>query len=138
MPIIQRLRRAEIIQASLTSGSARFPWWWKGASEDATQQETADKVAEDCRLESENRRTKAKDAMPKGPKGEKRPADVIGNAIKIARIATGEEEEALTEDGKDKAAVSLGKRGGRAEQKISHERRSDIAQKAAKSRWTKS
>ena len=29
--------------------------------------------------------------MPKGPKGQRRPADVIGNAIKVARIATGEE-----------------------------------------------
>ena len=37
--------------------------------------------------------------MPKGPQGQKRPADVIGNAIKVARLATGEEEEALTEDG---------------------------------------
>ena len=31
--------------------------------------------------------------MPKGPKGERRPADVIGNAVKIMRIATGEEPE---------------------------------------------
>ena len=31
--------------------------------------------------------------MPKGPKGEKRPADVIGTAVKVARIATGEIEE---------------------------------------------
>ena len=31
--------------------------------------------------------------MPKGPRGERRPADVIGNAIKVARIATGEIEE---------------------------------------------
>ena len=31
--------------------------------------------------------------MPKGPKGQKRPADVIGNAIKVMRIATGEEVE---------------------------------------------
>ncbi len=51
--------------------------------------------------------------MPRGPKGEKRPADVIGNAIKVARIATGE-EEAWTDDGKDKAAQSLGRRGGKA------------------------
>ena len=29
------------------------------------------------------------------PKGEKRPADVIGNAVKVMRIATGEEPEAL-------------------------------------------
>jgi len=27
--------------------------------------------------------------MPRGPKGEKRPADVIGNAVKVMRIATG-------------------------------------------------
>ena len=33
--------------------------------------------------------------MPKGPRGEKRPADVIGNAVKAMRIATGEEEEEL-------------------------------------------
>jgi hypothetical protein len=31
--------------------------------------------------------------MPRGPKGEKRPADAIGNAILIAKIATGEMEE---------------------------------------------
>ncbi|MCC2652439.1 MAG: hypothetical protein K0Q60_2602 [Microvirga sp.] len=28
--------------------------------------------------------------MPRGPKGEKRPADVIGNAVHVTRIATGE------------------------------------------------
>ena len=33
--------------------------------------------------------------MPKGPKGEKRPADVIGNAALVMRIATGEETETL-------------------------------------------
>lgn len=45
--------------------------------------------------------------MPKGPQGQKRPADVIGNDSKVARIATGEEVEALTDDGKDKAAVGM-------------------------------
>jgi hypothetical protein len=76
--------------------------------------------------------------MPKGPKGEKRPADVIGNAIKIARIATGEEDEALTEDGKDAAAVSLGKRGGKARaQMLSKEKRAEIARRAAGERWSK-
>ena len=74
--------------------------------------------------------------MPKGPKGQKRPADVIGNAIKVARIATGEEEETLTDDGKDKAAVSLGKRGGKARAEVlSKKRRSEIARKAAARRW---
>jgi hypothetical protein len=32
-------------------------------------------------------------AMPRSPKGEKRPADVIGNAVKVMQIATGEIEE---------------------------------------------
>lgn len=74
--------------------------------------------------------------MPKGPKGEKRPADVVSNAVKIARIATGEEEEDLTEDGKDKAAVSLGKRGGEARAKaLNAKQRAEIARKAAKKRW---
>jgi hypothetical protein len=77
--------------------------------------------------------------MPKGPKGEKRPADVIGNAVKVMRIATGEEEEALTEDGKDKAAVSLGSRGGKARaQSMTPERRAEIARKAAAKRWNES
>jgi hypothetical protein len=33
--------------------------------------------------------------MPKGPRGERRPADVIGAAVKVMRIATGEEAEVL-------------------------------------------
>jgi hypothetical protein len=77
-------------------------------------------------------------SMPKGPKGEKRPADVIGNAIKIAKIAIGEEEDVTTDDGKDKAAVSLGRRGGKARaENMSAERRAEIAKKAAKSRWNR-
>jgi hypothetical protein len=31
--------------------------------------------------------------MPKGPRGEKRPADVIGNAVRVMRIATGDAQE---------------------------------------------
>ena len=76
--------------------------------------------------------------MPKGPQGQKRPADVIGNAIKVARIATGEEVEALTDDGKDKAAVSMGKRGGKARaEALSKKRRAEIARQAAEKRWKK-
>ena len=48
--------------------------------------------------------------MPKGPKGEKRPADVIGAAVKVMQIATGEIEEDIDGDGKDKAAVELGRK----------------------------
>jgi len=74
--------------------------------------------------------------MPKGPKGQRRPADVIGNAIKVARIAAGEEAEDLTEDGKNLYAVGLGKRGGRARAKVlTAKRRSEIARRAAIKRW---
>ena len=48
--------------------------------------------------------------MPQGPKGQKRPADVIGNAIHVMRIGTGEIKESSTTDGKDAAAVALGRK----------------------------
>jgi hypothetical protein len=79
--------------------------------------------------------------MPRGPKGEKRPADVIGNAVHVMRIATGEiEEEYETRPEKNPAAVELGRRGGarggraRAE-KLTPEERQAIAKRAARSRW---
>jgi hypothetical protein len=76
--------------------------------------------------------------VPKGPKGEKRPADVIGNAVKIAQIATGEIEDEIPDDGKDKAAQSLGKKGGAARaKKLTKERRIEIAKTAAEKRWSK-
>ena len=49
--------------------------------------------------------------MPRGPKGEKRPADVIGAAIMVGRFATGEIEEGTEPE--TKAAAALGKRGGK-------------------------
>jgi len=74
--------------------------------------------------------------MPRGPKGDKRPADVIGNAFHVTRIATGEIEQTTTEDGKNAAAVALGRMGGKARAEgMSAKRRSEIAKKAAKSRW---
>jgi hypothetical protein len=77
--------------------------------------------------------------MPRGPKGEKRPADVIGNAVHVMRIATGEIEEIIPDDGKDPAAKALGKKGGTARAKsITPERRAEIARKAASKRWGKS
>jgi len=75
--------------------------------------------------------------MPKGPKGEKRPADVIGTAIKVAKIATGEVEDETTDDGKNKAAQELGRMGGAARaKKLSKKRRSEIAKAAAAKRWS--
>jgi hypothetical protein len=78
--------------------------------------------------------------MAKGPKGEKRKADVIGNAVLVMRIATGQVEETDPAKGKNPAAVALGKlggaKGGKARAKsLSKEKRSAIAKKAAKSRW---
>ncbi len=75
--------------------------------------------------------------IPPGPKGEKRPADVIGNAVKVMRIATGEETDPLpADDGKDAAAKALGKKGGAARAKsLTSERRAEIAKKAAQKRW---
>ena len=76
--------------------------------------------------------------MPKGPKGEKRPADAVGAAVMVAKIATGEIEDELTDDGKNKAAVELGRKGGRARaKKLTPEQRREIARKAAKTRWGK-
>jgi hypothetical protein len=75
--------------------------------------------------------------MPRGPKGEKRPADVNKNAVLIARIATGEGEDVTADDGKNAAAVALGRMGGKARAAgLSKKRRKEIALKAAKSRWT--
>jgi hypothetical protein len=76
--------------------------------------------------------------MPRGHKGEKRPADAIGNAIVIAKIATGEIENITTDDGKNAAAVALGRMGGKARAEgMTAKRRKEIATKAAKSRWGK-
>lgn len=75
--------------------------------------------------------------MPKGPKGQKRPADVIGCAVKVAKIATGEiQEEPTTEKEYTRKA---GKIGGKARaEKLSPRKRKQIAKKAAQARWKKS
>jgi hypothetical protein len=77
--------------------------------------------------------------MPRGPKGERRPRDVIGNAVHVMRIATGEIEESFpTDDGKNKAAQELGRLGGKARAKgMSAKKRKEIAKKAAEKRWAK-
>jgi len=75
--------------------------------------------------------------MPKGPRGEKRPADVIGAAVKVMRIATGEETEEV--DSVKSAAAELGARGGKARAKnLTPEQRAEIARAAATARWKKS
>jgi hypothetical protein len=74
--------------------------------------------------------------MPRGPKGEKRLADAVGNAVMITRIATGEMEDITTEDGRNAAAVALGRMGGKARAKgPSAKKRSEIAKKSTEKRW---
>ena len=69
--------------------------------------------------------------MPKGSQGQRRPAAVI-----IAKIATGEIKDVTTEDGKNAAAVALGRMGGKARAAgMSSKKRKEIAKKAAQSRW---
>ena len=76
--------------------------------------------------------------MPRGPKGEKRSTDAIGDAIMISRIATGEIGDLTTQDGKNAAAVALGRMGGKARaESMTARRRREIAKKAAASRWSK-
>lgn len=75
--------------------------------------------------------------MPNNPK---RPRDPNQLAHLIAAIATGETEDVKTEDGKNPAAVALGRKGGLQGGKaranaLSSDERKAIAQKAAATRW---
>ena len=64
--------------------------------------------------------------MSRGPRDESRPADMVNNDEIKADI-----------EGKDPAAVALGRKGGQARAKgLSKERRREIAQKAARTRWS--
>jgi hypothetical protein len=72
--------------------------------------------------------------MPKGPRGEKRPADVVGAAIMVARISVGDLNEELRPEERQSAGRAGG--AGRAN-KLSPQRRREIAQDAAKARWGK-
>ncbi|HEY4942650.1 MAG TPA: hypothetical protein VII56_14570 [Rhizomicrobium sp.] len=72
--------------------------------------------------------------MPKGPQGQKRPADVIGNAVHVMRIATGQESETVPPP--KSAAAEMGSKGGKARAAgLSKKKRTEIAQKAAAARW---
>ena len=74
--------------------------------------------------------------MPKGPQGQKRPADAIGCAVTVAKIATGELEQELQEPS---GRVRSGKVGGQARaKKLTKAQRSAIARKAAQARWKES
>lgn len=75
--------------------------------------------------------------MPKGPRGEKRPADAIGRAVMIGKIATGEIEDERDEK-LSSAAAELGRKGGQKRAAtMPPERRSEIARQAAAKRWAR-
>ncbi len=71
--------------------------------------------------------------MPRGPNGEKRPADVVGCAVAVAKIATGE----IVELSREKSGrVRSGKAGAKARaESLTAAERSAIAKKAALARW---
>ena len=78
--------------------------------------------------------------MPRGPKGERRPADVIGAAVMVGRIATGDVEDTKAPRNPHAAALGAlgGAKGGKARAaKLSARKRKQIARKAAKSRWSR-
>lgn len=69
----------------------------------------------------------------RGPKGEKRPADVIGMSVMVAKIATGEIEDNGYEQPN---RVKGGRAGGKARaKKLLPEEKKEIAQKGAGERW---
>ena len=72
--------------------------------------------------------------MPRGPQGEKRPADVVGCAVHVGKLATGEiEETTYKQPAKRKGGIA----GGRVRaDTLSPERRSEIARRAAAARWS--
>lgn len=71
--------------------------------------------------------------MPKGPNGEKRPADAIGCAVMVGKIATGEQEgTTYVSKNRRKSGVA----GARARMgTLSADRRSEIATQASQARW---
>ena len=75
--------------------------------------------------------------MLRGPQGQKRPADSIGNAVMVAKIATGEIEDSNSLEGKEYARKG-GLKGGVARAKaLTKKQRKEIAKKAAGIRWGK-
>ena len=71
--------------------------------------------------------------MPTGPRGEKRPADMVGAAVMVARLSVGDIAEAHTQPS---GRVRSGRAGAKARvEATTSERRQEIARKAAEARW---
>ena len=73
--------------------------------------------------------------MPRGPQGQKRPADVVGCAVTVAKIATSEITE-TPGPARMPSKRAGGTVGGKARAKaLSAERRTEIARAGAVARW---
>jgi hypothetical protein len=71
--------------------------------------------------------------MPRGPQGQRRPADAVSCAVAVAKISTGEIDDPKPSRGRNDGLV-----GGKARaEAVSPERRSEIARDAADARWAK-
>jgi hypothetical protein len=94
------------------------------------------KLTANVAIDHEQPRLEERARMLRGPQGQRRPADMIGNAVHVMRIATGEIEDTAPDDGKNKAAQALGRLGGKVRaEPMSTKRRKEIARKVAKARW---
>lgn len=68
--------------------------------------------------------------MPKGPQGQKRPADAVSLAVMVGRIATGEIEDVIPSgNGRSAGGVERAK-------VLSEARRKEIAKAGAEARWS--
>ena len=62
----------------------------------------------------------------------------MSNAVHVMRVLTGEADDGAPDDGKDKCAQALGRKGGAARAAtMTPERRAEIARQAAAKRWAK-
>ena len=70
--------------------------------------------------------------MPKGPQGQKRPADAIARAVMIGRIATGEIGDILPSNRRSSGIAGAAARAAN----VTEERRKQIAKAASNARWS--
>ena len=73
--------------------------------------------------------------MPKGPNGQKRPADTVGGAVMVGKIATGEIEEEVDYVASNSERASAG--GKARAQRLSKDERREIAKAGAEAKWNK-
>lgn len=72
--------------------------------------------------------------MPKGPRGEQRPADVIGCAVTVAKIATGEIDDTRHQQPNKAKAGNVG--AAARKKALSPQSRREIAKAAGAARWS--